>query len=64
MKYETINKFLNSQALSKEDMKEMILQSSLALLMDCGHNFGRNAEESERIGLTLFHFNEILDKVE
>ena len=64
MKYKTIQQLLDSQALTKEDMKEMILQSSLVMLMECGHNFGGNTRETERIGLTLSHFNEILDKVE
>ena len=49
---------------TRQDMKELILRSSLDLLMDCAHNFDEDPVKTEEVAQPLFYLNEILDKVE
>lgn len=62
-KYDSINDYLNSMDLTKEDIKDYILHSSLVLGCECAHLFDGDGKEVESIFLTLEKFNSILDNV-
>ena len=63
-KFNSLQAYFESQLYQKEDMKEMILRSSLNLLANCAHNFDEDATKTEEVAQPLFYFNEILDSVE
>ena len=66
-KFKNIQEYLannGNQIMSRDDMKDVILSSALNLLGECAHNFGGDAEITEKVSQPLFFLNEILDKVE
>ena len=63
-KYNNLKAYFDEQLLNREDMKDLLLRSSLHLLMDCAHNFGEDAKKTEEVAQPLFYLNEILDTVE
>lgn len=63
-KFSNLKEFFDSQLYTRQDMKELILRSSLDLLMDCAHNFDEDPVKTEEVAQPLFYLNEILDKVE
>ena len=64
MKFSNLKEYFDSQLYTRQDMKELILRSSLDLLMDCAHNFDEDPVKTEEVAQPLFYLNEILDKVE
>ena len=67
MKFKSIQEYLESNSPmcnTREDMKDIILQSALELLGDCAHNFDGDARVTERVAQPLIYLNEILDNVE
>lgn len=63
-KYKSIKDYLDSEDMTKEEMKDYILRSSMSLGCECAHLFNGDGKEVERIFLTLDKFNSILDNVE
>lgn len=63
-KYNSIQAYLKNTLSSREDMKDVILQSALELLGECAHNFNGDAHITEKVAEPLFFFNQILDEVE
>ena len=63
-KFSNLKEFFDSQLYTRQDMKELILRSSLDLLMDCAHNFDEDPVKTEEVAQPLFYLNEILDQVE
>lgn len=63
-KFSNLKEYFDSQLYTRQDMKELILRSSLDLLMDCSHNFDEDASKTEEVAQPLFYLNEILDNVE
>ena len=64
MKFSNLKEYFDSQLYKKEDVKEMILRSSLSLLTNCSHNFDEDPVKTEEVAQPLFYLNEILDNVE
>ena len=62
-KYKSIEEYLKASDSTREDMKDLILRSSLDLLGDCAHNFEGDAAMTERVAQPLIFFNDILDNV-
>ena len=63
-KAKNLTQYFEAQEFTRDDLKEMILRSSLALLMECAHNFDGDARETEKAAQPLFFLNQILDEVE
>ena len=64
-KYKNIEEYLQKDNMcTREDLKDVMLRSALDLLSECAHNFGGDAEITERVSQPLFVLNDILDKVE
>lgn len=62
-KYNSIKDYLDSDVMTKEDVKNLILRSSLSLGCECAHLFNGDGKEVETIFLALEKFNSILDNV-
>ena len=63
-KFSNLKEFFDSQLYTRQDMKELILRSSLNLLANCSRNFDEDPVKTEEVAQPLFYLNEILDKVE
>lgn len=63
MDNDNIKQFFLSNNMTMEDMKEIILRSSLDLLRDCPRNFNQDPETTARIGDVLYYFNDLLNSI-
>ena len=63
-KFKNMEAYLKDNEMTREDMKEMILRTSLDLLGECAHNFSGDPQPSENASIPLITLNNILDKVE
>ena len=63
-KFSNLKEFFDSQLYTRQDMKELILRSSLNLLANCSRNFDEDPVKTEEVAQPLIFFNEILDRVE
>lgn len=63
-KYKSINEYLEAAQLTREDIKDMVIYSSLHLATDCARNFTESPEITERVVQPIYFLNEILDNVE
>lgn len=63
-KYKSINDYLKAVQLTREDIKDMVVFSSLHLATDCARNFTESPEITEKVVQPIFFLNEILDHVE
>ncbi len=65
-KYKNLHAYLEAQgtSLTREDLKDFILRTSLDLLSHCSKNFEEDPKKTEQAATPLYFFNEILDQVE
>lgn len=63
-KSKNISEYFENSHLTVEDMKDMILRSSLDLGCYAVNNFGGDVFETSHVFTTLYYFNDILDNVE
>lgn len=66
-RFKNVQEYLDnngSPIATREQIKDSILRTSIDLLSECDHNFGGNAQITERASQPLFFLNEILDNVE
>ena len=64
VKFKNIEEFCASENLTRQDLKEMILRSTLELLGNCSRNFDEDPAVTERVAMPLYFFNKLLDKLE
>ena len=62
-KYRSINEYLESINMTREDLKYIISESALLLATDCAHNFDGEARETEKVAQPIYFLNEIIDNV-
>lgn len=65
-KYKNVQEYIDHEwhGDTRDDMKDLILRTSLDLLSYCGHNFEGDPQPSEHAAFPLLTLNEILDSVE
>ena len=63
-KYTSIEEFCASESMTREDLKDMILRSTLELLGNCSRNFDEDPATTERVAMPLYYFNKLLDNLE
>lgn len=62
-KFNNLAEYLEANNITREDIKELLLRSSLNLLLDGSQNFD-DANAVEEIAQPLFYLNDIIDKVQ
>ena len=65
-KYKNLQEYIDNEwhGETRDDIKDLILRTSLDLLSYCAHNFGEDPQPSESASIPLVTLNDILDRVE
>lgn len=63
-KFKNLEEYFSSQLFSREDVKDLIIRSSLNLLLDCSRNFDESPTATEETAQPLYYLAQILDMVE
>ena len=63
-KFDSLQKYLNQIDMTVDDLKDMMLTSTLSLGINAVKNFDENVHETAHVFETLFYLNDILDSVE
>lgn len=64
MEYKNIESYLAARNMSREELKEMILDSCFNLLVNCEANFEGLPSVTEEVTQPLYYLRDILENVE
>lgn len=62
-KYNNIREYCESNNMTVEDLKDMMLTSAINLGCNAEKNFAESPRETEQVFDTLYYFNDMLNNV-